>query len=72
MREANPNFDYQGSSSIPSTNVRDPFRYVPPPCESENSTSGSKGKKKRTIQSYFTPPPTSSSNSANASQVQPP
>lgn len=72
MREANPNFDYEGSSSIPSTNVRDPFRYVPPPRESENTMSRPKGKKKRTIQSYFTPPPTSGSDSANASQVQPP
>ena len=34
MREVNPTFDYEGSSSIPSTNVRDPFHYVPPPRES--------------------------------------
>lgn len=33
---------------------------------------GSKGKKKKTIQSYFTSPPTFGSDSANASQVQPP
>ena len=72
MREANPTFDYEGSSSIPSTNVRDPFHYVPPPRESENTMSGPKGKKKKTIQSYFTPPPKSGSDSAHASQVQPP
>ena len=72
MREANPTFDYEGSSSIPSTNVRDPFHYVPPPRESENTMSGPKGKKKKTIQSYFTPPPKSGSDSGHASQVQPP
>ena len=32
---ANPTFDYEGSSSIPSTGVRDPFRYVPPPPKTE-------------------------------------
>ena len=70
MREANPTFDYQGSSSIPSANVGDPFHYVPPPRESENTMSGPKGKKKKTIQSYFTHPPKSGSDSGHASQVQ--
>jgi hypothetical protein len=34
MREANPSFDYEGSPSIVSTGVRDPFHYVHPPLES--------------------------------------
>ena len=50
MREANPTFDYDGSSSIRFANVRDPFRYVPPPRESENTMSGSKGKKEENHQ----------------------
>ena len=39
MREANLGFDYEGSSSIPSTSVRDPFHYVLPSRESENTMS---------------------------------
>ena len=72
MREANPNFDYEGFSSIPSTSVTDPFHHVPPLGESENPMSLSKGKKKNIIKSYFTTPPTIGSYNANASQVQPP
>lgn len=70
MREVNSTFYYEGLSSIPSTSVRDPFHFVPPPCESENVMSQSKSKRKNTIQRYLTPPPTSSSNNANVSQVQ--
>ena len=51
----------EGSSSIPSTNLRDPFQYVPP-----SKTTQDKGKNKSSIQSYFT-----SSASANASQLPP-
>jgi hypothetical protein len=60
---ANPSVEFEGSSSIPSTNVRDPFRYVPPPHEIQP-------KKKKNIQSYFTPSPTSASAS-QPSQTQP-
>jgi hypothetical protein len=61
----------EGSSSIPSTGVRDPFRYVPPPLESENTMHQPKSKKRNTVQRYFTPPPTSGSDNANVSQGQP-
>jgi hypothetical protein len=73
MRAANPTFDYEYSPSIHSTSVRnrDPFHYVPPPLESENTMHPPKSKKRNTIQRYLTPPPTSGSNNANVSQVQP-
>jgi hypothetical protein len=73
MRAANPTFDYEDSPSIHSTGVRnrDPFHYVPPPLESENTMHPPKSKKRNTIQRYFTPPPTSGSDNANVSQVQP-
>jgi hypothetical protein len=59
--------------SIHSTNVgnKDPFHYVPPPLESENTMHPHKSKKRNTIQSYFTPPPTSGFDNPNVSQVQP-
>jgi len=59
---ANPSVDFEGSS-IPSKNVRDPFRYVPPPHESQP-------RKKKNIRSYFTPFPTFASAS-QPSQTQP-
>jgi hypothetical protein len=38
-RATNPTFDYEDSPSLHSTGVRhrDPFHYVPPPLDSENS-----------------------------------
>jgi hypothetical protein len=57
MRAANPTFDYEGSSSIPYTDVRYPLCYVYPPLESENTMHHPKSKKRNTIQRYFTPPP---------------
>jgi hypothetical protein len=73
MRATNPTFDYEDSPSIHSTGVRnrDPFHYVPPSLECENTMHPPKSKKKNTIQRYFTPPSTSGSDNANVSQVQP-
>ena len=51
----------EGSSSIPSTNIRDPFQYFAP-----SGTTQDKGKNKGCIQIYFT-----FSASANASQFPP-
>jgi hypothetical protein len=60
----NSSVNFAGSSSNPSTNVSDPFRYVSPPCEIQC--------KKKNIQSYFTPSPTSASaNASQPSQTQP-
>jgi hypothetical protein len=56
---ASASVDFQGSSPIPSTNVMDPFHYVPPPFEYDTQT-----KKKKNIKSYFTHFP----NFASASQ----
>jgi hypothetical protein len=74
-RAANPTFDYEDSPSLHSTGGgvrhRDPFHYVPPPLDSENSLNPPNRKRTNSIQSYFTPPPTSGSNNANVSQVQP-
>jgi hypothetical protein len=56
---ASASVDFEGSSSMPSTNVMDPFHYVPPPFESNKQP-----KNKKNIKSYFTPSP----NSASASQ----
>jgi hypothetical protein len=62
---ASASVEFEGSSSIPSTNVMDPFRYVPPPPELDRQP-----KKKKNIQSYFPPSPNSVSGS-QPSQVQP-
>ena len=66
MVAANPTFDYEGSSSIPSTNVRDPFSYVPPAPQVQEK----KPKKKNNIQSYFSSLHSSGSDSARASESQ--
>jgi hypothetical protein len=55
--------EFEGYSSNPSNNVRDLFRYVPPPPRSQP-------RKKKNIPSYFTPSPTSTSAS-QPSQTQP-
>ena len=72
-RAANPTFDYEDSPSLHSTGVRhrDPFHYIFPPIDSENTINPPKSKRRNSIQSYFTPPPTSGSNNANVSQIQP-
>jgi hypothetical protein len=58
---------------IHSTSVRnrDPFHYVPPPLESENTMHPPKCKQRNTIQSYCIPLPTYGSDNVNVSQVQP-
>jgi hypothetical protein len=57
-RAANPTFDYEDSPSLHSTGVkhRDPFHYIPPPIDSENTINPPKSKRRNSIQSYFTPP----------------
>jgi hypothetical protein len=58
-------FEFEGSSSIPSTNVMDPFRYIPLPLDRQP-------KKRKNIKSYFTPSPTTASASASQpTQTQP-
>jgi hypothetical protein len=62
---ASGSVEFEGSSSIPSTNVMDPFRYFPPPHELDRWP-----KKKKNIKSYFSPSPNSVSGS-QSSQIQP-
>jgi hypothetical protein len=58
-------FEFEGSSSIPSTNVMDSFRYIPPPSDRQP-------KKRKNIKSCFTPSPTIASASASQpTQTQP-
>ena len=74
MMVANPNFDYEGSSSIPCTDTSNPFRYVPPSLESIQERGKAKIKKKGDIKSYFTPSSLSDSAhcpQANRGQMQP-
>ncbi len=54
MMAANPNFDYEGSSSIPCTDASNPFRYVPPSLDSIQENGKGKMKKKGDIKIYFT------------------
>lgn len=58
-------FDLQNSSSIPSTNVHEPFCYVLSPL---GSHSQAKDKKKMKIKSHFTTSPTFTFANATASQ----
>ena len=67
MAVANPTFDYEDSSSIPSTNVRDPFHYVPPAPQVQQNQP----KKNNNIQSYFSSLHSSRSDSSRASETQP-
>eukprot|EP00253_Pinus_taeda_P004371 PITA_04371 len=56
MMATNPNYDFEGSSSIPQTDTSNPFRYVPPSFGSVQDKG--KGRMKKgdvTIKSYFTP-----------------
>jgi hypothetical protein len=62
---ASGSVEFEGSSSIPSTNVMDPFHYVPPPPELDRQP-----KKKKNIKSYFPPSPNSVSGS-QPTQIQP-
>ena len=66
MMAANPNFDYEGSSSIPCTNASNPFCYVPPSLESMQEKDKGKMKKRGDIKSYFT---TSSPSDAHGPEV---
>jgi hypothetical protein len=61
---ASGSFEFEGSSSMPSTNVMKPFHYVPPP-ELDRQP-----KKKKNIKSYFPPSPNSVSGS-QTTQIQP-
>ena len=54
MMVANPNFDYEGSSSIPCTDASNPFRYVPPSFESIQEKGKGAMRNKSTIKSFFT------------------
>jgi len=56
-------FEFEGSSSVSSTNVMDPFRYVPSPPDRQS-------KKRKSIKSYFTPSP-SAASASQPSQTQP-
>eukprot|EP00253_Pinus_taeda_P035989 PITA_35989 len=63
----NPNYDFEGSSSIPQTDTSNPFRYVPPSFGYVQDKG--KGRMKMgdvTIKSYFTP---SSPSDAHGPQV---
>jgi hypothetical protein len=62
---ASASVELEGSSSIPSTNVMDPFRYVSPALELDQYP-----KKKKNIQSFFPLSPSSVSGS-QPSQAQP-
>jgi len=55
MMAPNPNFDYEGSSSIPCANASNPFFYVPPSLESIQEKGKGKMRKRGDIKSYFTP-----------------
>eukprot|EP00253_Pinus_taeda_P023608 PITA_23608 len=66
---ANPNLDYDGSSSIPSTYASNPFRYVPPSLESIREKGKGKIEKKGDIKGYFTITPSSPFDSAHGPQA---
>jgi hypothetical protein len=63
---ASGSVEFEGSSFMPSTNVMDPFRYVPPPHEAELDRKP----KKKNIKSYFPPSPNFVSGS-QPTQIQP-
>eukprot|EP00253_Pinus_taeda_P003562 PITA_03562 len=71
MMATNPNYDFEGSSSIPQTDTSNPFRYVPPSFGSVQDKG--KGRMKKgdvTIKSYFTPSSPSDAHGPEVSKTQ--
>jgi len=69
MMDVNPNFHYEGSSSIPCVDASNPFHYLPPSLESIQEKGKAKIKKKGDIKNYFTVTPSSPSDSAHGPQA---
>ena len=55
MMATNPNFDYEGSSSIPCIDASNPFPYVPPFLESIQKKGKGAMRDEGTIKKNFTP-----------------